>query len=64
MDNLKTMQVPEFAKMIGVNVTRAYEIARRPGFPSVRLGKRLVILRDGLDKWLESETLKDKSKAI
>jgi excisionase family DNA binding protein len=60
MENFKTMTVKEFAKIIKVNTNRAYEIAKRPGFPSLRLGKRLVILRDGLDKWLESETQKEK----
>jgi hypothetical protein len=59
----KTMRVEEFAKEYDMNLTRAYEVARRPGFPSIRIGKRLVVLRDGLDQWIENEILKDKSKA-
>lgn len=67
MDELKnlpvTFRVELLAKVLDVNLTRAYEIAKRPGFPSIRLGKRLVIVRDGFIRWLENEIQKDKSVA-
>jgi excisionase family DNA binding protein len=63
MDNSKIgMRVEEFAKLIDVNLIRAYEMARQPGFPSLRVGKRIVILRDQVEQWLMNETLKDKSQ--
>jgi excisionase family DNA binding protein len=55
-----TISVKEFAEMVGVNTIRAYEMVKQPGFPSLRCGRRLIILRNGLDKWLTDQTQKDK----
>lgn len=55
-----TFRVEKLAEILDVNLTRAYEIARRPGV-SIRVGKRLVVIRDGFLDWLEGELQKDKN---
>lgn len=52
--------VPEFAKRLGVNLTKAYEIAKTPGFPSVRFGRRIVIISDQVEPWLMKQSLNQK----
>ena len=55
-----TLKVQELAKMLGINVTRAYQIARQPGFPSVRLGRRIVVIRDQVEPWLMKQSQNEK----
>lgn len=59
--NTKKHDCDLLAEKLKVNRTRAYEIARRPGFPSIRCGRRLVILWDRLDKWMDTEMMKEKT---
>ena len=52
-----TLTVREAAKLIGISEKSAYnKLIRQPGFPVVKIGKRLVILREAFIKWLEKNT--------
>lgn len=56
MENEKLiLTVPEAAKQLGICTSRMYELARMPSFPSFRLGKRIVISRDGLREWVKRQ---------
>lgn len=45
------------ARILGVGETRAYELAKTAGFPALRIGRRLLISKKGLLKWLHERGL-------
>lgn len=54
MDLPFALTVPEAAKLLRVNRTRAYELVQKGVIPSVRLGPHQIrIRRDTLLKWME-----------
>lgn len=48
--------VDELGKALKISRPKAYELANTEGFPSIRLGKRLVIPISALELWLEKQT--------
>lgn len=50
-----TVTVDEMAKIVGVSRPTAYELIHKEGFPTVRIGRRIVILLDSLKRWLEEQ---------
>ena len=54
-----TITVQEFKDMIGVSVVTAYNIVNRADFyPAMRFGRKILINRKALDKWLDEQTQK------
>lgn len=47
------LSVEELRRELGLGKNGAYELVRMPGFPAIKLGKRIIIPRRGLEKWLE-----------
>jgi excisionase family DNA binding protein len=47
-----TMSVQELAIQLGVSIPKAYEITKAPGFPSIRIGSRIIIPIEEYKKWL------------
>ena len=41
------------AEELRISRPNAYELVKQPGFPAFRLGKRLVINRAALQRWLD-----------
>lgn len=37
-----------------------YELVKQPGFPSIRNGKRILIVKNGFIKWLEQKQNENK----
>ena len=46
------LTVPEVAKLLGISRNYAYELARRGEIPVIRIGKRLLVPKIGLEKKL------------
>ncbi|WP_317349832.1 helix-turn-helix domain-containing protein [Pusillibacter faecalis] len=46
------LSVPEMAAALGISRAGAYELARSEGFPALRIGNRIVIPKDSLQKWV------------
>lgn len=52
-------QLPEFfsprrlADVFGICKAKAYQLSVSEGFPSIRIGKRIVIHRDKLIEWID-----------
>ena len=42
------------AKLLGISISSAYELMREKDFPSVRIGKRLIVPKENLQAWLEA----------
>jgi len=58
----KVLSVKEMQKELGIGRNVAYELVRIPGFPVIRVGKKYLIPRDGLYRWLEENQGKEITK--
>ena len=47
-----TYSVPEAARLLGINRNTAYELAARGQLPTIRLGKRVLVVRVALERLL------------
>ena len=47
--------VKELSAKLGISLIGAYNLVNQEGFPSVRIGRRIVIPKDALDRWLEKQ---------
>lgn len=47
------LSVPEMAEALGIGKSKAYELVNMAGFPAVRVGKKIIVSKDGLKRWLE-----------
>ncbi len=52
---LRTVTVPEAAKILGISRGSAYEAAKTGELPVIRIGKRLLVSRTVLERMLEPE---------
>ena len=47
-----TMSVQELSAQLGISLSKAYALAKSEGFPSVRIGTRILIPVDAFREWL------------
>ncbi|MBT9171975.1 MAG: hypothetical protein DDT21_00351 [Syntrophomonadaceae bacterium] len=45
--------VQEAAKLLGINAITVYNLARTENFPALRIGRRIVIPKAALERWLD-----------
>lgn len=43
-------------KVLGVSSTTAYELMHEKGFPSLRIGSRLIVPKEKFREWVYSQT--------
>ena len=48
-----TLSVEEMASFLGISRVGAYNLSHSNGFPSMRIGKRILIPRDHFFAWLD-----------
>ena len=53
-----TISVQELALQMGRSLPKAYELVKRPGFPTIRVGTRILIPTEAYREWLRSISLK------
>ena len=51
-----TLTVPEVGEALGISRAKAYELVRSEGFPSMRIGTRILVPRDKLIRWIDKQT--------
>ncbi len=44
------------SKLLGISPASCYELMHEKGFPTLRIGSRIIVPRDKLISWLESNT--------
>ena len=54
-----TISVAELSMQMGISLPKAYELVKQPGFPTIRVGTRILIPVDAFNRWLESQSQKD-----
>lgn len=47
-----TLTIPEVATMLGINEAAGYELAKQEGFPSLLVGRRIIVPRAAFERWL------------
>ena len=58
-DDLPMMlSVPELAKALNISRAGAYELVHKDGFPSLKIGSRIVIPKEKLIAWIDENTSK------
>jgi len=50
-----TMTVEQMAAALGISRNTAYALANEAGFPSFRVGKRLLVNREMLQVWMDRQ---------
>jgi len=55
-----TMSVQELARQIGISLPKAYELVKEPGFPTIRIGTRILIPVEGFQIWLRTKSSSEK----
>ena len=53
-----TLSVPEAAQIAGVSQSKMYEIVKIKGFPTIQIGRRLLVSAKGLERWIEEQAEK------
>ena len=47
-----TMSVQELSAQMGISLPKAYELVKTSGFPTLRIGTRILIPIDAYKNWL------------
>lgn len=50
-----TLTVPEVGEVLGISRAAAYELARSIGFPSLKIGTRILVPKDKLIAWINEQ---------
>ena len=51
-----TMSVQELSAQMGISLPKAYELVKDPGFPTIRIGTRILIPAEGFRDWLRQKS--------
>lgn len=52
------LSVPEVAAALGISQAGAYELVRTDGFPSLKVGSRIVVPKEKFIEWIDENTAK------
>lgn len=50
-----TLNADELAKALGISRANAYNLMRSKGFPTLKIGKRMVVPKDKLIAWIDCQ---------
>ena len=53
-----TWSASEAADIVGVSTSKMYEMMRIKGFPTIKIGGRLLVSKKGLERWIEEQAMK------
>ena len=56
MTEKSVMNVQELARQMGISLPKAYELVKEPGFPTIRIGTRILIPTEGFHDWLRQKS--------
>jgi len=50
--------VNEAVNYLRISRAKFFQLLKEPGFPQIRLGKRILIPKDKLDEWMDEQAKK------
>ena len=51
-----TMSVQDLSRQMGISLPKAYALVKEPGFPTLRIGTRILIPVEGFQAWLRAKS--------
>ena len=48
------LNAQDLKNLFGISLTAVYSLLHQKDFPSIRLGKRFVVAKDELQKWIQN----------
>ncbi len=54
-----TMSVQELSAQMGISLPKAYELVKEPGFPTIRVGARILIPVEAFKEWLIRNAIRE-----
>ena len=54
-----TMSVQELSAQMGISLPKAYELVKEPGFPTIRVGARILIPVEAFREWLIRNAIRE-----
>ncbi len=51
-----TLNAEQLAHVLGISRGNAYNLMHAKGFPTLKIGKRMVVQKDKLIQWMERQT--------
>ena len=55
MNEKLTLSVEEAGKLMGVSRQIAYQLSRRADFPTLHIGRRVLVPRKQLEQWMDRQ---------
>ena len=52
--------VKQLSQYLRISLNATYELMRSDGFPTLHIGKRLLVSKDNLLEWIDETSLKNK----
>lgn len=49
------LNAKQLAELMGVSISTAYELMRDEGFPTLKIGKRIVVPKEELRAWISEQ---------
>lgn len=54
-----TMSVQELSAQMGISLPKAYALVKQSGFPTIKIGTRILIPIEAYKEWLLRTSIKD-----
>lgn len=54
MEVKKLITIKEFANEYNLGLNKAYEIAHSEGFPTIKIGRKILIVRNKVEEWINN----------
>lgn len=54
MDKL-TLTIKDLQELMNISYVTAYYLTQQKDFPSFRIGRKILINREGLDRWMKEQ---------
>ena len=51
-----TLSANQVAQVLGISRANAYTLMHAKGFPTIQIGKRMVVPKNKLIEWMEAQT--------
>ena len=51
-----TLSANQLAQVLGISRANAYTLMHSKGFPTIQIGKRMVVPKNKLIEWMEAQT--------
>lgn len=49
------LNAQQLCQVLGISISSAYELMNEKGFPSVRIGNRLIVPKEKLKEWIDRQ---------